>query len=55
MGLNLEGSNSAETSSPFGGGIGLHLLSIWIAGCGLVDRLFFVWLDQISFIFGGIF
>lgn len=39
--MNLEGSNSAETSPPSGGGIGLHLLSIWIVGCSLGDRLFF--------------
>ena len=29
MNMTLEGSNSAETFSPSGGGTGLHLLSLW--------------------------
>lgn len=40
--MNLEGSDSAEASSPPDGGIGLHLLSIWDLCSGLDDQPLFL-------------
>lgn len=43
MEMTLEGSNSAETSSPPGGGAGSHLLSVRVGRDGLViDFYFFI-------------
>ena len=41
MKMILEGSNSAETFSPWGGGAGLRLLSLWEQRGGWLCRLFF--------------
>lgn len=51
MEMTLERSNSAETFSPPGGGTGLHLLSLWDGGSGLVCRLFAVFSEGFEFIY----